>query len=470
MLSMRFAPLLAVALLAAAPSAQPLPVDVHIDHGSFRYDESSTLLEVYLSVGLASLDYEFAEGEGYVSELPVRVDIHGAGNVLQDAEAAPAAPVFSRDLDLRFVVPDTASLSASQVYFEQVRAALPPGDYAIVATLVGGEGRPELSLRRDATVPAYSGATVSSVQIATSISRADEADAFTKSGLRIQPNPSAVYLPGMKSVPYYAELYGVDAAVEGGPYTLLTFLSTSNQQAPLPDFQQRTERPSRPVDIAVGRFDVSELASGTYYLRVVALNEANEPVAERSKKIYVINPDVASETVYSAGEDYESTLFGVMEAEELDMNLEHALIIATGRERDAARRLETDEAKRNFLATFWRGRDADPNPNVNSARRTFYERLDLVNDRFREPLTDGYKTERGRVFLTYGPPSEIDNRRFEAEAVPYVIWHYESIPGEGRSVFVFADRYSSGRMELIHSDVNGEVSLPSWENELIRIR
>ncbi len=51
--------------------------------------------------------------------------------------------------------------------------------------------------------------------------------------------------------------------------------------------------------------------------------------------------------------------------------------------------------------------------------------------------------------------------------MPYEIWVYDNIPGEGRALFVFADRFKSNTYDLIHSDVRGEASLPNWQQELI---
>lgn len=471
---------LAIAALAAlVPTvhAQELPVQLDIDTGSYLYGGGESLLEVYVSVGIHTLTFSPVP-EGYRAELPVTIEVVPASSDAPGSSGADA--VYAETLDLQFVLPDTSLLRDRREYVQQVRALVAPGAYDVIAKVAAAPGRSQLELRAsDVIVPDYEeveGAAVSSIQLASSISRAEGADgAFVKSGLEIQPNPTTVFAMnaegvGMRSVPYYAEVYGTDAAIDGESYTVLAYLSQSNRPNPLPDYQQRTERPVRPVDVVVGRFDITGLPSGTYFLRIAALNSANEPVAERGQKLYVVNPTVDPEETFVAGADLETLLYEGMSIEEVDQEIEQVLVVADERFISASRELESLESKRAFLIGYWRAQDTDPNPNVNTARDAFFRRLAIVQDRYREPLTPGYRTERGRVFLKYGAPSEIDRNLVNTETIPYEIWTYESIPGEGRSTFVFADRLSTGNMELIHSDVTGEISRPNWEGDLYRIR
>lgn len=464
---------------ASGAQAQGLPLQLDIDTGSYLYGGGESTLEIYLSVGVHTLDFDQADDGTFNAQIPIEVAVYPASS---DApEGTMTQSVYEQTLDLQFVVADTLLLQSGREYVEQIRTRVPPGEYDVIATVPGAAGRSELELRaNDVVVPDYESASdgmISSIQLASSIKRAEDGETdFVKSGLVIQPNPTGVFeiqedSTGMRTIPYYAEIYGIDEAISADTYTVLAYIAQSNRPNPLPDHQQRSERrPARSVDVVAGRIDITTLPSGTYYLRIAALNAANEPIAERGQKLYVVNPTVETQALYAEGQDFESLLFQGMSEEEVDLELEQIEAIGSSSEMGMARSLEALEAKQNFLAAFWRGRDGDPNPNINDARRAFLQRLAIVNERYREPLTEGFRTERGRVFLKYGAPSQVDDRRFEAETIPYVVWRYNNIPNEGSSLFVFADRFSSGRLELIHSDVTGEQSSPNWQDELIRIR
>ena len=78
-------------------------------------------------------------------------------------------------LDFRFSVADTSALQAGQVFTEQVRTALAPGEYEVSAGVAGGDASSAVEARLDMSVPDYAtatGVTISSVQLARRIARA----------------------------------------------------------------------------------------------------------------------------------------------------------------------------------------------------------------------------------------------------------------------------------------------------------
>ena len=455
--------------LATVASAQPVPIQVKVDTGTFLYDGTESLLEIYLSFGAQSLRYERAGDGAFTSSLPVELSL------LPVASAAPEGttqePVYQQAVEYRFQVSDTTSLGVGQVFIEQIRATVPPGDYELAVDLMVGsaDGPQSIRLVRDVEVPRYAAdPAVSSIQVATAISQAsDPSDSFVKSGLVVRPNPDTFYGQSLAAIPYYAEIYS--PADEGDAYTLLTFLTEANQPNPLPGKQTRTQRTGRPVDVIVGQMDVSDLPSGIYALNLAVLGPGNESVAESRKRVFVINPDV-ERPGGTPQLDYEETLFAVMTGEELDLNLQHALVVSSQTEQSQISDLRangTDEARRGFLASFWRSRDEAPNPLVNDAYEQFQERLRVANQSFREPgVGEGFKSDRGRTYIKYGPPANVERNTFDKDLIPHEVWQYENIPGEGAALFVFADRYTSNRFDLIHSTVRGEISLADWEREL----
>lgn len=454
-----------VALSVPLASAQG-QIEFRPDAATFRYTGEESLVELYLSFRADTLPFGQA-ADGFQAAVPTHVVVRPV------AQAAPAGaeqtPVYEETLTFAYALADTSVLQPSQVFVEQVRLAVPPGEYEVDVAL-RPEGQSEVRALLNLTVPAYvedGGTAISAVQLATDIQpAADPSDPLAKSGLAIRPNPNAYYGGPEGAVRYYAEVYGPPA--EADTYTLLAFVAESAGGTALPDHEERMARRVRPVDVVAGQLDVSALPSGIYFLRLVALDEANQAVAEQSKRFFVINPDVERTAASGGMMSYEETLFAAMGEEELALGVRHAAVLATAREQAQIAAIESDEDRRRFLTTFWTARDTEGAQGVNQTRQTFYERLRLVNDRFDEFGREGFESDRGRVYLTYGPPTEIERRPFEASAFPHEIWTYENIPGEGRSTFVFVDVYSSDTYELIHSDVTGEVSSQNWQQEVLR--
>ncbi|NNF59298.1 MAG: GWxTD domain-containing protein, partial [Rhodothermaceae bacterium] len=378
-------------------SAQELPIDLDVDYASFLYDANETLLELYLSVGAASLEYVH-DGEKYVASVPLTMTLRPVA--ASAPEGASTTPVFDEETTLQFAVTDTSALDDGLYFVEQFRTVTAPGEYSLdlVVPTDAALERPELRLSLDVTVPMYAPsdqAMVSGVTLSSGIQQAEEVEArFYKNGLVITPNPKGMYGEGQGRVFYYVEAYGLPAAVEAEQYTLLTYISESNLPRPIEAFQRRTTRVVRAPDVIVGAFDVSELPSGSYFLRFAFLNDNNEALAEQGKKFFVFNPGIERETV-AMDEGFETSLYAVMSEEEVEDNLQHARVLATQQELSQLGRLRDIDAKREYLAAFWQRRDTDSDPSVNSARREFYERLRYAEERYATPFEPSWETGRG---------------------------------------------------------------------------
>lgn len=465
----RFAAVLVLLALVSRVGAQDLPIQVRLDAATFLYDDSQSLVEMYISFGASTLPFETREDGQFVAAIPTEF------RLLPVAAAAPDAaqrePVYEEEVTFTYIVDDTTAIRGGQVIVEQLRTAVPPGEYELAVTISLPDMSP-LELRSDLAVPNYLAddePAMSSIELASDISRAEEDDSFVKSGLRVVPNPDAFYGAGSPQVNYYVEIYRPPS--DEATYTVMAYVADSERAGPMEGLQNRTSRQVRPVDVVAGRLDVSEIPSGIYFLRLVVLNDASESVLEQSKRIYVINPDVERPEAALGQIDYEDGLYAAMGEEELELGLRHARVIASQAERDRVdvAREGTLAEQRAFLASFWRNRDVDGRPGSNAARDEFYQRLGPVNEQFGEPGgREGFETARGRVYLIYGPPSEVERRPFSPEMHPYEVWGYNNIPGEGRGLFIFSDRFSSGQYDLIHSDVVGEENNPNWQAEIVR--
>lgn len=98
-------------------------------------------------------------------------------------------------------------------------------------------------------------------------------------------------------------------------------------------------------------------------------------------------------------------------------------------ERAAFDRLGSDEERGKFIEQFWERRKA--------MKEEHYRRIAYANERFRAPGTSGWKTERGRTYILYGPPDEIESHPAENNEQ----WFYREIPGVGKQIiFTFGER------------------------------
>src|SRR5215469_6982707 len=87
---------------------------------------------------------------------------------------------------------------------------------------------------------------------------------------------------------------------------------------------------------------------------------------------------------------------------------EDVVYIITDEERQAWKRLATDEEREQFIEQFWLRRDPTPDTAENEFKEEHYERIAYANERFSSGKP-GWKTDRGRIYITRGKPDEIES-------------------------------------------------------------
>ncbi len=83
--------------------------------------------------------------------------------------------------------------------------------------------------------------------------------------------------------------------------------------------------------------------------------------------------------------------------------------IIDDRERAAFERLRTNEERKHFIAQFWLRRDPTPGTERNEFQEEHYRRIKYANDNFAADGIAGWRTDRGRIYIVYGPADEIES-------------------------------------------------------------
>jgi GWxTD domain-containing protein len=131
------------------------------------------------------------------------------------------------------------------------------------------------------------------------------------------------------------------------------------------------------------------------------------------------------------------------------VNVDVAYII-TDAERTAFRSLQTDDERTEFVKQFWERRNPTPGSPDNSYRYEHYRRLAYANARFgSQSSIPGWKNDRGRIYITFGPPDEIDSHPAHPNEIAYDDWRYRWIEGIGTDVMIrFADTGGNGEYHM----------------------
>lgn len=135
--------------------------------------------------------------------------------------------------------------------------------------------------------------------------------------------------------------------------------------------------------------------------------------------------------------------------------------IITDEERKAFKNLSTDEERDSFIEQFWLRRDPTPDTQENEYKEEHYRRIAYANEHYGSGIP-GWKTDRGRIYIMYGPADEIESHpsggSYErpseegggsTSTYPFEIWRYRYIEGIGNEVLLeFVDPTMSGEYHL----------------------
>jgi GWxTD domain-containing protein len=129
---------------------------------------------------------------------------------------------------------------------------------------------------------------------------------------------------------------------------------------------------------------------------------------------------------------------------------EDARWIITDQERTDFLKLTTDKQRDAFIEAFWASRNPTPQSSDNPYKEEHYRRLAYANTHFAAGIP-GYRTDRGRFYIMYGPPDSVDSK--SGFAPPTETWHYKFVEGIGRNVILtFKDDCVCGKYQLSGAD------------------
>ena len=136
---------------------------------------------------------------------------------------------------------------------------------------------------------------------------------------------------------------------------------------------------------------------------------------------------------------------------------EDVVYIIDGRERTAFLSLKTDPEREHFIKQFWDRRNPTPGGPDNAFRNEHYRRIGFAVMHYGWQAVPGWKTDRGRIYITFGPPDEIEfhtdgqpgGLNLEATNAPTEEWLYHSIKDVGSNVIMeFVDTARTGEFRM----------------------
>jgi len=108
--------------------------------------------------------------------------------------------------------------------------------------------------------------------------------------------------------------------------------------------------------------------------------------------------------------------------DDLEEAIKQLIYIASNQRINKIMQGDMEEKKRKFL-NFWDKKDPTPTTNKNELMIEYYRRVKFANKNFSSPR-GGWRSDRGKVYIIFGPPDRIEEHTMNLNTRPYIIWYY----------------------------------------------
>lgn len=318
--------------------------------------------------------------------------------------------------------------------------------------------------------------SISSLQIIASAKPTEKENMISRNGYDMEPYVDSYIPKEVDLLNFYYEVYNVNTAIkENDTFLTVAYIEVEETGKRL-NFTLRGERTvSQPIISKYSTLDISQLPSGNYNLVVELRTRNNETFGSRKYTFQRSNPNaqLSTDDMFA----YGGTFVTDIDEKDLDYYIQTLYATASAKERDfifnEASAASLDE-KQAFFYKFWLARSNEPKSEWFKYRKW----VEYVDKHFTKGNVKGYLSDRGRVYLQYGPPTyvldeknKVSTRDFQKighiHYLPYQMWFYEYIPGDNpKRAFVFFDQFRSGNYYLLHSNAKGETQDMFWERRL----
>lgn len=447
--------ILAVAIclcfVVTAPARAAIPVVA--DYSSYRLapDHELCLVELCYSLSRDSLAFQYLKDrDTWQAQFRVRVEIRDTlGNLVDSmglligTEVATEAESKMRDVKI----------------IDVLRLYLPPAEYVstlTIADLVGGKkgSRTDRFVVRD--MNRTGSLNLSDLQFAHQIRtsgfdlKADNVK--VKNGYFVEPNPSAMYAPEDGVLYFYAELYNLQASLPTYSVHMWILDRFGDVIVDVEAVANEAHGESALLTYGIG---IADLKLGERYILALEIEQGDQVVTARDSfwlgtGAVIVQKGPQETFTEEIAELYEHVISHIAMATEVK---EYKVLSLVGKQR--------------FLEDFWLRRDPTPetpDPGDNEFRKLHIYRFTLANELYSRSMIsqdDGWSTDRGRVSILYGQPSDIIRSASSIGTWGWERWEYHQL--EGGVFFIFLDWKNLGDYRLMHSSKQGERYDPDWQ-------
>jgi GWxTD domain-containing protein len=456
--------ILLVASLFVFNFANAKKLQVYMTYATFYSPVDGPYVETYLTVIGNSVKFIKNQSDKFQGTIQVTL-IFKKDSVIKD---------FKKYNLMSPEVNDTSGINLN--FIDQQRFVLPDGKYdvEIIIDDLNDNSKPyKVNEIIEILVPTDK-INISGIELVESYKKTETPNILSKSGYDLTPYNYSIYPDKTNKLTYYAEIYNTEKILgKDEKFVTSTFIEQNEGNKQLTDYAKIKKETAKQVNVVFNELDITNLISGSYNLVIEVRNKNNEVVAFNKIFFQRVKSPPANKNEYQTVDqlkidvekmNVENSFVANMKDKDTLLEFIKCLRpISTNSEKTYAKNLlkkpEINNLQQYFLS-FWINREPK---NPEGAWKKYYIEVQKVNNDFTAQNVKGYETDRGRVYLQYGPPNSRIQVSDEPDAWPYEIWHYYNIQSENNVKFVFLnENLSENSYNLIQSTKSGEPSYYKW--------
>ena len=415
-------------------------IDARFDIAHFQ-SESIPYIETYLSVNGNGVSYLSKANGTFQAQLAVVVEFVQDDNVIKVDKYNLSSPEIK----------DTSLIDF--VFLDQQRYQLSEGDYTLRLNIMD-INKTEVEINHEQAIKIKSiNNGFSDIQLVESYSQTIEKNILSKGGYDLVPFISNLYNTANTKLSCYFEYYSdTDEEV-----LIQSSIVSQSTQKIVKELVKRKKCNSM-FDASLNTFPIDNLTSGTYYLKIEAINRDNEVIHTQKRQFYKINKDLKDEFVFE-----DTFISSVDNKDTLKQYIEYLHPLQSSIENIQAKNLDYEnvEMLQKYFYRFWYDRDPF---NTEQSWKNYYNLVKLVNKEFANGIIDGHLSDRGRIYLSYGSPNSRSQEIMPKGFQPFEVWHYYSIGNERDIKFIFSNDRMPNEYRLVYTNKFGEINDKDWLN------
>jgi len=431
-------------------------LSVLIDYKSFCTPSGEPYLEISTLVNGQTVIYAQNNQGKYEAEVRITIQAFQGDSLINKLDYILGSEQFE---DTIAIMPDFGDIQNLQLH---------NGEYLLQFSVMDINAKAKPIYYADIAVMNYpkDNVSISDISLYRNISREPKGDLFDKYGYSLEPLFYGFVPENMYTLPFSCEIYNTDKVANNEQLIIKSYITCfENNLMPYPEAKYLTHAKAKPAIITFGEIGIAKLPSGNYNLLIDVFDKDTILLATNSFFFQRSNSKLTFMVEDLKNINIENTFVNMIkDSAQLLEYVRFLYPICTPMERDFyIVRMNTIpfENLQKFFYEFWTKRDP-VYPEKQWA--AYLEKIKYVEREFGCKLVQGYRTDRGRIYLQYGPPNSIFESPFDSHSYPYEIWHYYYCVDQANVKFIFWNRdLVSNNYDLLHSDKRGELQDPFWQ-------